>query len=326
LHSASGMNRQVHGHPHERADGLGTRRLEVDPQHGPVEILDLAPGFGGTAAEQALRSRAARAADLRPGTVLPVYRIDRIGASLAIVSPAINGVLLSDLLSAMQRGTVMVNDALLLELAASVIGVVAALHETRGGFAHGAICPAHVALMPGGVRLTDAAMATVLQDLNLNREQLWRQYGLAFPSSASLPRFDQRADVTQLGAVILALLLRRPLAAGDYPRRAMDLVLDATAAQPPYGSALRMWVQQALQLHPRSVFASGADASRAFTDMMLNVGGRRAAAEALDRLVCDLCGHPSEPPAHSHRPFEAAPDLIPSRVSCGAPPSLSSSR
>lgn len=270
-----------------------------------MEVLELAPALCSAAAEQAIRSRAARTSDLRPGTIVPIWRIDRAGQVLSIVSPAIDGVLLSDLLAGLHAGTVMVSDAVLFELAASIIAAVATLHQLPGAFAHGTICPAHVAVVPGGVLLTDPAMATVLQDLQCNREQLWRHYGLAFPPSASLPRFDQRTDVTQLGAVILAILLRRPLGADEYPRCARDLVLDATAAQPSYGSTLGMWIQQALQLHPRSVFATAADAGRAFTDMMAMVSGRRTAAQALDRL---------------------ARDLIPCRASCGAPASLSSSR
>ena len=58
--------------------------------------------------------------------------------------------------------------------------------------------------------LTDAVFGPALEGLGRNREQLWREFGLALPASASLPRFDQRSDVTQVGAVVLAIAIRRP--------------------------------------------------------------------------------------------------------------------
>lgn len=291
------MRSEQHRQPHERLDGLGTRRVDVDPQFGRVEILELVPAFAGGAAEQAIRSRAARVADLPPGMVAPVHRIDRTGKSLAIVSAAVDGVLLSDLLSGMRAGTVMVNDGVLLELATIVIRAVGALHELPGTFAHGALAASHIALTSGGrALLTDAAVSMVLQDRQYNRERLWKEHGLAFPSSATLPRFDQRADVTQLGAAVLAILLRRPLEVNEYPRRVFDLTFEATAGDSGYNPAIRMWVQQALQLHPRAVFASAADASRAFADLTAPVAGRRTSAEAFQRLVREMLGPAEESP------------------------------
>lgn len=285
------MSSYQHRRPEDRRDGLGARRVENDARHGRVEILELAPALRLPGAEQTIRSRAARTAELPGGMVAAVYRIDRTAAGLAVVSAAVGGVLLGDLLAAFDAGEITVNDSLLFELAATVIRGVASLHELPGAFAHGAISPWHIALLPSGVvTFTDAPFATLLQDLHCNREQLWKEYGLAFPSAASLPRFDQRADTTQLGAAVLAILLRRPLAADEYPRRVLDLALDATAAPAPYASAMRMWIQQALQLHPRSVFTSAADAGRAFEEMTQHVTGRRTAAEALQRLLREMAG------------------------------------
>jgi hypothetical protein len=263
----------------------------MDPQYGLVEVLDLAPQFAGVAAEQTLRARAARTADLPSTLVATVHRIDRTDSAPAIVSAAVEGVLVADVLDALSRDDAAVSDGVLFELAAAVIRAVGALHDLPGSFAHGAIAPSHVAVAPGGrVVLTDAAVSPLLRDAQHNREHLWRTYGLAFPASAGLPRFDQRADVTQLGATVLAIMLRRPLGADEYPRGAADLVIEATRRGAAYDPALRMWLQQALQLHPRGVFASAADAHRAFRETTCHVTRRRAAAEALERLVRELSG------------------------------------
>jgi hypothetical protein len=164
---------------------------------------------------------------------------------------------------------------------------VAAIHGLPGGVAHGAINPSHILLAWDGTAvLTDAVFGPALEMLQRNREQLWREFGVALPASASLPRFDQRADVTQLGAVVLAILLQRPLRGDEYPRGVGDLVMMATPDEgAPYMSALRLWLQQALQLHPRVVYGSAVGAQFVFGEIVAEAGLKRAGAQALKTLV-----------------------------------------
>jgi hypothetical protein len=179
------------------------------------------------------------------------------------------------------------SDEAILELASVTVRAVAAMHEMPGAPAHGALSPAHVLLCRDGrVLLTGAIFADALQALQLNREQIWRQFGFAMPPSASLPRFDQRADVTQLGALVLAMLLRRAMTASEYPRGIADLVTSATAG----ASGLRMWLQQALQLHAKATLGSAVDAARAFATVSPDVKGRRPGAQALQAVIGQLCG------------------------------------
>jgi hypothetical protein len=85
---------------------------------------------------------------------------------------------------------------------------------------------------------------------------------------------------------VLAVALRRPLRDDEYPRGAADLVVAATSDLSAVGaSALRMWLQQALQLHPRSMFASAVEAERAFAALTSTPGLRRAGAKALTALL-----------------------------------------
>jgi hypothetical protein len=46
-----------------------------------------------------------------------------------------------------------------------------------------------------------------------------------------------------------------------------------------------MWLQEALQLHPRSMFASAVDAERAFAALTAAPGLRRAGIKALNALL-----------------------------------------
>ena len=131
------------------------------------------------------------------------------------------------------------------------VQAVGGMHEKLGALAHGALNPAHVLLQRDGrVILTDAVFGEALQQLDHNREELWRHYSIAMPSAATLPRFDRRTDVAQMGSVILAVLMRRTLLAHEYPRPVADLVMTATAENGPAGPCgprIRAWLQQTLQ-------------------------------------------------------------------------------
>jgi hypothetical protein len=279
-----------------RCDGFGTRRVEMDPQFGRVEVLEVHAPLAVPGAEQAIRARAARFTDGKASMLAPIYRIGRIGDQLSITSAAPEGVTLADLLAALEFGTVTLSDHGILELAAATIKAVAALHEQSPVAVHGALSPAHVTFCrDGGVVLTGALFGDALESLYWNREQLWREFSVALPPSASLPRFDQRSDVTQLGALVLAILMRRSLTSAEYPRGIADVVATATAKvtdSPACGSGLRMWLHQTLQLHPKATLGSAVDAARAFDDVLRHVGGRRPGTLAMQGALRQLCGEP----------------------------------
>jgi hypothetical protein len=269
-------------------DGLGERSVLMQPPHGQVEILTLAPALASHApAEPAIRARAERMADLVAPAVSAVRRVERDARGMRVVADAITGIRLSDLLSQLEAGRNILSHAGMLELASSVVRALAGLHRLSTGLAHGAVTPAHIVLRHDGTAvLTDSVFGTALESLEWNREKLWREFHVALPAAASLPRFDQRADVTQLGAVVLAIALRRRLRDNEYPRCAADLVVAATADLAAHGaSALRMWLQQALQLHPRSMFASAVEAERAFLEITQAPGLGRMGARALSALL-----------------------------------------
>ncbi len=285
-----------------RHDGFGSRYSTRDLHFGAVEILDLSSALGTPAAEQAIRATAARQAEANASMLCRVIRIARKDQTLSITTVAADGIGFGDVLAALEFGTVTLGDEAILELAGTAIGAVAAMHQLPGSPAHGALNPSHLIVRrDASVVLTGAVFGDALQALQCNREQLWRIFGVALPPSASLPRFDQRTDVTQLGTLVLALLLRRALTPGEYPKGMIDLVEAATdgiAVSARCRSALRMWLQQTLQLHPKALFASAADAARAYADVVADVTGRRAATQ-LHRAIRQLSGDPVAPEASS---------------------------
>jgi hypothetical protein len=223
-------------------DGLGVRQVLQAP-HGRVEVLSLSAALATHApAEAAIRARAARLADVAEPAMTAVRKVEREAASVRVVADAVDGIRLADLLRQLESSGEILSHAAMLELASGVVRAVAGLHRLPGGFAHGAITPAHIVLGPeGSVVITDGVFGGALESLQWNREKLWREFHLALPAAASVPRFDQRADVTQLGAVVLAIALRRLLRDDEYPRCAADLVVAATSdLSAPGASALRM--------------------------------------------------------------------------------------
>ena len=296
------VRRAAPGESYSLNDGLGVRRLESDGRT-TTEILELSPALSSQAVfEQAVRGRASRYADLDIRSFAPVRRVERVGSAVHVVSEIPSGVRLSDLLAHLESTGEVVPESAMLELASLVINAVASLHAWPGGLAHGAINPAHVVLTNDGrVMLTDCIFAAGLEVLQRNREVLWKEFGLAMPPAASLARFDQQADVTQMGALILSIVLQRPMHKHEYPRGVSDLVVTATESStvpgaPGSSSALRMWLQEALQIHPRLAFRSAVEAQRSFADINSRPGSRRAGAMGLQVLLRTTCGEPLDQP------------------------------
>jgi hypothetical protein len=277
-------------------DGFGNRSVLTDPRLGLIERLELAPALSGPASEQAIRARAAFLTNVTDSPLGRVLRIERKENSLAVVSAVPEGVPLSDLLAALEFKNSTLSGEELLELAGSVVAAVARMHE-RLPFAHGALTPAHIVLHSNGSTiLTGAVYGDAVQALQRNRENLWKEFGLAFPSAASLPRFDQRGDVAQLGAVVLAITRRRALRRDEYPRGTNELVMSsAVSADPMIDSKLRAWLQDALQLHGRVVFSSAVDAEHAFSAILPAAEERSLEALSLQTAIRQLCGESETP-------------------------------
>ena len=256
---------------HTLDDGLGLRAIETAPTLGTVDVLDLTQVLADAPIiDDAIRTRATRYAVIDPALVVPVRRIRRDGGTLRISFAVAEGQRLSALLADLESGRQTMTNTQLLELATSVIRAVASLHQLPGLVAHGAITPAHVVIRRDRTAvLTDAIFGSGIEALHWTRADLWKEFGIAMPAAARLHRFNQRADVTQLAAVVLAIALRRPIRRDEYLDAVDDLVVEGTPLDGAiHMSALRMWLRQALRLHPRSVLATAVDAWQMFSQVM----------------------------------------------------------
>ena len=331
-------------------DGLGARRVETDASGASVEVLQVSPLLASHAEfEESIRARVERLSAAEIDGIARVHRIEREGATLRVVAEHVDGLRLPDFLHEAIKGAIPLSQPAALELAGRMLRIAAALHQVPG-MSHGAITPSHVVITRGGgVVLTDAVFGPALEALQRNREQLWREFRLALPVSASLPRFDQRADVAQLGATVLAIALGRSLRESEYPKAVNEAVFAATLAarhgeSGTSASGLRMWLQEALHLHPRASFASAVDAQKAYEGTLGRLASRRGGIDAFEDSVRRIFGdtpasaeaaelaaawsqplvvHPTPPPVAPAQPvFEHA--ALPPPVRDESPGALSS--
>jgi hypothetical protein len=202
-------------------DGFGRRTPGIDPETGDeVELLDLAPeliehsGF-----VTALGERVARFAAVRHASYVRLRRLDRPAEDrLQLVSDLTPGWRLSELLAESAAANVPVDITVVIGLLRQLLPAVALFGRHNRDAAIGALAAERLIVTPQArLVIAEHAFGPALDKLNLGREKLWRDLRVCMPSSAGLPRANQRADANALGVVALSLVLGRVLAVEEYP-------------------------------------------------------------------------------------------------------------
>ncbi len=279
-------------------DGLGERHNILDPTGSEtLEVLCVRDELAAVPSfEFALRERVSRLATFRHSSFVRVRAVERLTdrhATLAVVSDATTGTRLSDLLtqSADRRLNLDINSALC--LIRQLVPAVTALHEHARdiqGFAHAALGPERLIVTPDGrVLIVEYVLGAALEQLRFSPDRYWHDLRLAVPRTASLPRFDHRVDVAQMGIVALSLILGRLVRDDEYPGRIGDVVastwaISARGGFEPLPPGLRGWLGRALQLDPRTAFATAAEA-RAELEKLLGDSEHLAAPASLEAFL-----------------------------------------
>ena len=252
-------------------DGLGERHKVVDrARNEPVEVFRLRGELTSVPAfEFALRERVSRLAAFRHPCYAQVRSVERLKdptSTLALVSDATAGVRLSELLEFAEREHVTLDIDASLCLLRQLVPAMAMLHEIGPEIAHGAFAAERIIVTPGArVTIVEHVMGSAIEQLRFTRERYWTDLRIGLPPGAGAPKLDHRADVTQLGAVALSLILGRPLFDDESPSRLGTVVSSAWAVSArgglePLPAGLRAWLTSALQLDPKHSFASAVDA------------------------------------------------------------------
>jgi serine/threonine-protein kinase len=251
-------------------DGLGDRHHTDGPSGEPLEVLTLRKDLTTVPAfEFALRERVSRLAGFNHDCFGPVRGISRLGtdaSSLALVSDRVTGDRLSTILTVADRELIPLEIGAALALIQQLVDAVAVLHETVRDACHGAIALERIVIAPDArLVLVEHVLGGALGSLQYSRDRYWKELRVALPPTAGAPHFDRRADVTQVGAIALALITGRPLGDSDYPDRVSEIVsrigaVSASGGLEPLPPAFRAWLSRALQLDPRQSFASAIEA------------------------------------------------------------------
>jgi hypothetical protein len=278
-------------------DGFGRRTLTFDRETGGIlERLQLAPELG--AFEQSLRERVERSAafeDERFARIRGIERDPRTNA-LVVISESVSGNRFSDLLEGLGSDA---SDAAAasgidpaLGFLLEVLPALAAL-QTATGFSHGAVGPGRIVVTSAGhVVLLDWIYAQALERLHLNRDRLWRKFGLAMPASPGQGTFDGRSDVAQAALTAVMIVIGRALRADEYPDGLTTVVSEVVdiaqiRGTPQFATGLQRFLHRALPLPGSRPFPDAEEAATTLRQIAREIGLSRCRA-ALGSLVAEF--------------------------------------
>ena len=294
-------------------DGFGRRSLGTDPETGDeVELLDLASqlvehsGFVTTLGE-----RVARFASVRHASYVHMRRLDRPAADrLELVSDLTPGWRLSELLDASHAAGVPVEIPVVIAILRQLMPAVALYSRHDRENAIGALAVERLIVTPQArLVIAEHAFGPALEKLNLGRERLWRELRVAMPSSAGLPRANQRADAYGIGIVALSLLLGRRLANDEFPGQLQPLVEGLQESRDgvakPLSPSFATWLNRALQFDVKTGFQSPSEAQLAFESVLASDRSYVTSPAKLEQWVSSVGG-----PIEKKLPPQADPDAL----------------
>ena len=254
-------------------DGFGTRRRRTGPA-GVDEVLTFRDSLTAVGSfEFAVRERVARVATLRDAAFAEVRRAERAAErrqSLTVVSAAVDGTRLSDLLVESGRGNAPLDPIWALAVVHQVLEAVDRFHRIDADLAHSALGAEHIIITPDSrAVVVDYAFGPAIEQLAFSPQQYWDELGVA--TDAIQPSFDQRMDVMQVGVMAFSLLLGRPFRCDELSvwqrgsRSAAD-TLFANEILAPLARRAHPWVLRALQLD--APFMSAAEACEGLEELI----------------------------------------------------------
>ena len=261
-----------HAAPIVFEDGLGERLPAVGGANESLEVLKISNELSAVSTfETALREQSLRLSEFRNDAfarVRAVERLDPRTSTVVVISDRVRGVRLSEVLATAERQGIALELNAALCLIRQLVSAVAAFHEAAPDSCHGAISPDRIVItQEGRLVVVEYVLGPALEELRFSQERYWRELGIALPHTFGLPRFDLFADVTQVGAVALALVLGRRLLVDEYPAKIGEVVDTASTRlesgeSEPIPVLLRTWLRSALQLEPRHSFVSAIGAKK----------------------------------------------------------------
>ena len=292
-------------------DGFGERKLVFDPASATsLEVLRFTREFSESPDfEGGLLARVEAISNIKHPSLGTVQSVERLSdTELALVSRHTPGRRVSELLPKAH------GPAFALELIRLVTPALAALQRAGDDIVHGALSAERIVVTRDGrLVVLEHVMGSAIESLKLSRQKL-NELGLVVPAGPDPVQFSARTDITQLGFIALALLLGRRLNASDYPEKVPALLDEfcRSAGSPMLAAKLRMWLERAMQISPRS-FASARDAQAAFGDLPDDADVQAAA------VVTSLDAFPQEAITSAVAPGSPLRPAVPARTESAVP-------
>ena len=279
-------------------DGFGRRTNGIDAESGDeVEFLDLAPQLVEHAGfVAALAERVARLAAVRHMSYVRLQRLDRPAADrLQLVSDFTPGWRLSELLERSHALNTPLDITIVIGLLRQLLPAAALYGRNNRDAAIGTIGIERLIVTPQArLVIAELAFGPAIEKLNLGRDRLWRDYRVAMPPSAGLPRANQRADANGIGTVALSLILGRPLALDEFPSGLQPLIEGAKeyrdGGEVPLSSFFASWLARALQFDVRNAYQSPAEAQLAFESVLASDKSYVTTTKKLEEWVTRVGG------------------------------------
>jgi len=252
-------------------DGLGDRLLMFDnAATGPIELLRVKPEFATTPGfESALRSRFSQLTAFNHPNFAQARVVNHLdnGGGLTVASAHVTGTRVAALFEA-RRPSPGMHPGAVCEVFGDLVSAIGDLHKLGEDIAHGVLSADRVILtFDRRLVITDYIFSSALERMRLSAERLWNDFGLVGDPSTKRVHLDQRGDLTQLGLLMLCLVLGRRVTPDEYPAQIPSLLNDFTTASdrraPDLTSRMRGWLEQAID---PSGFESVSDAARALTE------------------------------------------------------------
>ena len=220
-----------------------------------------------------------------------VQRLDRPAADrLQLVSDFTPGWRLSELLERSHALDTLLDITIVIGLLRQLLPAAALYGRNNRDAAIGTIGIERLIVTPQArLVIAEHAFGPAIEKLNLGRDRLWRDYRVAMPPSAGLPRANQRADANGIGVVALSLILGRPLAIDEFPSGLQPLIEGAKeyrdGAEVPLSSFFASWLARALQFDVRNAYQSPAEAQLAFESVLASDKSYVTATKTLEQWV-----------------------------------------
>ena len=265
-------------------DGLGERRQTTGAGNQLLDLVIVHEALGGVAGfEAALRQRSGELASFAHASfprLKGVGKLSKSPAKIVVATDHVSGVRLSDLLAIAERRLIPLEYDGALGLLQQLLAAVAALHESVPHVSHGAIATERLMFTPDArLMVVDHSFGAAIACLGFNQERCWKELRAAYPVVDGTVTIDRRADVMQIGAVALSLLLGRLLNDEEHPAGTAEMIegLNAVSSNglEMLPSEMKSWLRRALQLDAERSFTTAVDAKADF-DKTIKINDARS--------------------------------------------------